>query len=139
MRRGASGTKQMHFDSAVGVQPAGVPIARAAFSAWLTERHVSDDVVSELAVAFSELLTNAVTAAGAHRDAVTAEAWLDDEDVTIEITNPLGPGAIPVESDLDDPLRPNGRGLMIVRAYTDDIDVDWTDRGVSIRCHRHLS
>ena len=47
-------------------------------------------------------------------------------------------GADVARWDLDDPLRGGGRGLLIVRAYTDTMEIDSVGGTVVVRCARRV-
>lgn len=87
---------------------------------------------------FSELVSNAARAAARVDDVPQIDAWTEpDDSVVLEVSNAVPPGESPVTHwDLDDPLRAGGRGLVIVRAYTDVVEVDAEDHTVTVRCRR---
>lgn len=118
-----------------------LPAARVAMRAWLDEHQVVADDASELEVVVSELISNAVEASAAD-GSIRISARLDDEDsIVLSVANDAG-SSVPIESrwDLDDPLRGGGRGLVIVRAFVDDINFDTTipERTV-VRCRRTVA
>ena len=89
---------------------------------------------------FSELATNASRASNGSGRRAEANAWAESDSVLLEVANPVSASVAPPRRwDLDDPLRAGGRGLMIVRAYTDDISVSATDRTVTVRCRRFVT
>lgn len=109
------------FERRLPAEPAAIGPARAALARWLVEQELADDTVDDLLVVFSELVANAVaaTVAGDHVE-VLAEAVGDE--VVIEVRNGREHGAAaPAEWDLDDPLRGGGRGLVLVRAFLDEV------------------
>lgn len=127
------------FETDVDADAADLTRSRHQFEQWLDRLGLADDTGDELAVVFSELTSNAANATGAAAPATHVKAWVDRRDVVIEVANPLGAeGPRRIEADLDDPLRSGGRGLLIVRAYTDDLQIDAVADIVSIRCRRHL-
>lgn len=117
-----------------------LPQARDDFAGWLRRASVDGEDASDLSVVFSELVANAVSASG--RSArVEARAWQDGTDVVLEVTNTMKDGAPHVSQrwDMADELRKGGRGLMIVRAYVDQVEVGSSDQGgVVVRCRRHV-
>jgi anti-sigma regulatory factor (Ser/Thr protein kinase) len=115
--------------------------ARHAFQSWLAGSAVPGDDVADLAVVLSELAANAIagSAAGPDRGEADIRAGLDDGAVWLEVTNTVGSEDDGVlRWDLSDPLRGGGRGLMIVRAYTDAMEVDSVHGRVTVRCTRSL-
>lgn len=115
-----------------------VPVARRAFEAWLRESDVADDDVHDLTVVLSELATNAANGAADGTDA-RIEAWVEREVMHLDVANRVDEAAAHVRRwDLDDQLRGGGRGLLIVRAYTDSMEIDAADGEVWVRCTRRL-
>jgi anti-sigma regulatory factor (Ser/Thr protein kinase) len=128
------------FQSPVEATPSAVTPCRRRFSAWLRECDVDEDLVAELTIVFSELLSNAVKASrGAERE-VRTRADLERGRVVIEVCNPVADTRGAVDRwDLGDPLRAGGRGLVIVRAYTDDVEIELRDDSLVVRCSRRMS
>ncbi|HEX4901166.1 MAG TPA: ATP-binding protein [Acidimicrobiales bacterium] len=115
-----------------------VPIARRAFEGWLRDIRVSDDDVHDLTVVLSELGSNAANGAapGTH---ARIESWLDGEVLHLAVANRVDEAATDIQRwDLDDQLRGGGRGLLIVRAYTDSMEIDTAGGEVSVLCTRRL-
>ena len=114
---------------------------RQAISRWLAARSVDAGVVHDLAVVYSELAANALAASNG--DDICTQAWIDGGEVVIEVANGLASSDARrvTRWDLGDPLRGGGRGLMIVRAFTDDVEVVTSDDGQSIvvRCRRRIA
>ena len=134
----ADGTTTTGFETELPADRAGVSASRHAFERWLDGMALAEDTGEELSVVFSELASNAAAAAGSTAGP-RARAWVERRDVVIEVTNPLDDARrASVPPDLDDPLRHGGRGLLIVRAFTDELQVEATGGAVSIRCRRHL-
>jgi anti-sigma regulatory factor (Ser/Thr protein kinase) len=115
--------------------------AREAFSTWLEDAAPGSGLGEEMAVVLSELLANAFAASLDDDSTVAVRAWLD-HDLTLEVTNPAH-AAFDVGShwDYDDPLRPGGRGLMIVESLVDDLAITPPHDGtpLRVRCQRALS
>ena len=115
-----------------------VPVARRAFEGWLREARVSDDDVHDLTVVLSELGSNAANGA-APGTAARIESWLDGGVLHLAVANRVEEATTDIQRwDLDDQLRGGGRGLLIVRAYTDSMEIDTAGGEVSVRCTRRL-
>lgn len=118
-----------------------LPLARRELASWLRAAGVPDDVSDELLVVLSELFSNAISAsAGGHQEAAV-DAEISARSVTLVVTNPPDSGFGSVDRyDYDDPLRPGGRGLLIVEALVDDLAVvpPSAHRSLSVRCRRDL-
>lgn len=125
----------------LGSGPDSIAGARHAFRAWLEASSASADDIADLAVVLSELAANALagSAGGPTGGSADIHAGLEGDELWLEVVNEL-PNEAPdvLRWDLDDPLRGGGRGLMIVRAYTDSMEVGSVDGTVSVRCTRHL-
>ncbi len=108
---------------------------REEFASWLGSMAPSERV-GELEVVVSELGANAVHGTPAGSPPPTITAWLDDSVLTLEVTNHVGsgPDAHVDDWDLEDPLRTGGRGLLLVSAFVDDVDVDVEDDLLLVRC-----
>lgn len=115
--------------------------ARHDFEVWLRDTCVDDEAQSELGVVFSELAANAVDASPKPSAEVVARAWHDGDDVVLEIVNASERSSQrPSDWDLEDPLRTGGRGLVIVQAFVDHLEVATEAGGrLLVRCRRHLS
>lgn len=128
------------FDSRSPATAAAVAPSRTAFEHWLRSTAADEDTVDELKVVFSELVSNAVEATPEPHQEVEASAWSENGNIVLRVVNPVRPSAMPVmEPDLDDPLRPRGRGLLIVRAYTDIVEIESDSETIAIRCERRIS
>lgn len=114
--------------------------AREDFSDWLAGLDVSDDVRSDLSIAFSELGSNAVAAVDDGDHELHVAGWRSGSELVFEVTNPVvkRPGPL-TRWDLADPLRGGGRGLMIVRALTDAIEVRNNDGHLTVRCRTQVA
>ena len=125
----------MSLPAAVGA----LPQARDDFAGWLRRASLEGEDVSDLSVVFSELVANAVSASG-RASRIEARAWQDGSEVVLEVTNKVKDGAAVAQRwDMADELRQGGRGLMIVRAYVDQLEVgSSSEGGVVIRCRRRV-
>lgn len=114
--------------------------ARHQFCRWLQGTPVSEHLWGEFAVAFSELTANAVGAAGDALLAVRTRAWCEGTDVVLEVVNAAPGSSGPMRRwNLQDRLRSGGRGLGIVQALVDSVEVDRDARGhLVMRCRRSL-
>ncbi len=127
MPRPRSGTSSATPGSFVETFPARIDrlaATRRAFIEWLERNCTNADGRGDLTVVYSELTTNAVHASPAESVEVAVRAWCDGADIVLEVANVAGDDE-PDEQrwDLDDPLRSGGRGLVIVRAFVDTLQV----------------
>lgn len=135
----ATTRSQREFACRLDTDPGSIGTVRHAFIAWLAQLSSDDELLQDMSVVVSELASNALD--GGDPDAPEAEvsADVDGDVLQVVVSNRLPGGVTDIRRwDLDDPLRGGGRGLMIVRAYTDSLAVDSTGGTVSVRCTRRL-
>lgn len=114
---------------------------RRAFSSWLRAHGRGQQLHDEMLVVLSELLSNAVDASAGGEGEVVVRAWIDEDGLALEVTNPASADFTTVSRwDLDDPLRTGGRGLVIVESLVDDLAIAPPDgrRALRVRCRRDL-
>lgn len=113
--------------------------AREAFDSWLRQTTNDVELLEDMSVVVSELVSNALDGAPTDQPDAEVRAEIDDRMLHLVVSNGLRDGVADIRHwDLDDPLRGGGRGLMIVRAYTDSLAVDSTGGAVQVRCTRRL-
>lgn len=130
----AQGEFTWHLDTDAG----SIVAARQAFETWLGAVGIADDATADMVVVLSELASNAIAGTEGNGGA-DVHAALHEDDLVLEVVNAVPHDALDVRRwDLDDPLRGGGRGLMIVRAYTDAMSIDSTGGAVRVRCTRRV-
>lgn len=110
---------------------------RDAFVGWLRELRVEAEQIDELAVVVSELGANAVRETPHGTPEATVSARLDGSHLEVHVTNAVGEGTSSVRNhswDLDDALRTGGRGLLLVSAFVDDVEVEAENQRLVVRC-----
>jgi len=115
---------------------AALAAVRADLEAWAWARGVEGEALADLAVVLSELVANAITASPPGR-APEVVATMDGDAVALEVRNASRPGeALGTRWDLEDPLRAGGRGLVIVSAFCDEMEVALDPDGdhLVVRC-----
>lgn len=111
---------------------------REDFASWLAPLAPSEERVEDLSVVVSELGANAVQGTPGGEPA-TVTAWVDGSELTLEVANHVDPrDGADVDWDLGDPLRTGGRGLLLVSAFVDDVEVDVEDDLLLVRCTTSL-
>lgn len=132
--------KDPRFESSFQASIDALSEPRQTFNRWLADDGADASTVEELTIVYSELVSNAATHRGTDRGQIRTAAWRDDGDVVLTVENPgTEDGAGVRQWDLGDALRGGGRGLMLVRAFTDSIEALRSKRGaLVIRCRRHL-
>lgn len=127
------------FAWSLGTGAAAVGAARQAFDAWLRTTTTDPELLQDMSIVVSELASNAVEGADHDRPDAEVHAQIEGGVIEIVVSNRTPPDVTDVRRwDLDDTLRGGGRGLMIVRAYTDSLSVESTGDAVSVRCTRRL-
>ena len=106
---------------------------RRQLRAWLIERDANEAEVSEILVAVSEAVNNAIQhAQRRQRERVDVEAFVVDDRVTVCVRDY---GAWRSGSTRDE----GGRGLAIMRDLMDAVEIDRMADGTSIKLQRHLT
>lgn len=122
---------------------AELSLTRRLLRQTLTDGGVDGDSTDELLVVASELVTNAIRHAGAGlcRLSVHFEVGRSGRQVVIEVRGAERPvGVTPLRDyDLDDPFAEGGRGLQIVRAVCDDLEMEVSGRDRVVRCRKTVS
>ena len=135
------------FSSSYPASDGSIAHARREVTEWLRGQidggqiHNGGELIDELAVVVSELVTNAVRATQHPNATVEVAVHIDGSAVLLEVCNPSATWVdVDRRWDLDDPLRLGGRGLLIVRSLVDDVTVDVDPRSVTttVRCRREM-
>ncbi len=104
---------------------------------FLKRNGVDESAIADIAISVSELVNNALS----HGSRWSPDKWIlivierEDGTVTISVTD-SGSGFDP--DDIDDPLadenllKETGRGIFIVRALMDSIDIQATSAGTTV-------
>jgi serine/threonine-protein kinase RsbW len=117
-----------------------IRLARQVFGMWL-ERQPGVDVdgIDDLMVAVSELCTNAVTHASGAVGSVALRAWIDCDEVVLEVEDD-GDGFDLHEGDRTNVTpgfsEEGGRGLFIVSALTDHISLRIDQGRTIVTCRK---
>lgn len=116
--------------------PAAVPIARHLLQDWLTMVPAEAEGSQNVLLVASELCSNAVRHASGAPGGITLTAWVDRDDVIIEVKDDgkgMAPFAVTVDDELPDPDAEEGRGLFLVRTIADELTVDVQEDGTAVR------
>jgi anti-sigma regulatory factor (Ser/Thr protein kinase) len=135
----ATSRTQGEFAWSLGAGAGSIGAARQAFVSWLAQVSSDDELLQDMSVVVSELASNALDGGDPGEPGAEVRADVDGDVVNLVVSNRIPDGVTDIRRwDLDDPLRGGGRGLMIVRAYTDSLSVDSTGGTVSVRCTRRI-
>lgn len=114
---------------------------RAEFVAWLATVGVEAERRDDLSVVLSELGANAIRETPDGSLSATVEASVTGNVLEVVVRNEVSVAATsPDDSDwdLDDPLRTGGRGLLLVSAFVDEVEVDVEGRQLIVRCRSSI-
>lgn len=116
--------------------PAAVGVARHLLSDWLTSEPLDQTVIDDLLLITDELCANAVAAAPGGE--VVLRARVDGDDVVVEVEDPVGdhPGMESTDVDHPDPMEERGRGLYLVTALSDAVEVTEMGGRTVVRCRK---
>jgi serine phosphatase RsbU (regulator of sigma subunit)/anti-sigma regulatory factor (Ser/Thr protein kinase) len=115
--------------------PAAVTIARHLLHDWLTMVPAEPEGSENVLLVASELCSNAVRHASGEPGGITLTAWVDGDDVVVEVKDDgkgLAPATV-VSDEPPDPEAEEGRGLFLVRTIADELSFDVHDDGTSVR------
>jgi anti-sigma regulatory factor (Ser/Thr protein kinase) len=121
-----------------GVEVEDVPMAR-----WFVRHHlspiVSEDVIRDLELAASELVTNAWAHEACATVAIGISVAGGRATVTVVSTSPAT-ALLPdvAEWTMPAPHEPVGRGLAVVREVADDVEIEQRGASLTISVHREL-
>jgi serine phosphatase RsbU (regulator of sigma subunit)/anti-sigma regulatory factor (Ser/Thr protein kinase) len=117
-------------------RPASVSLARHALRDWLEHLTLDPPEVADLLLVASELCANALKHA---KGAVVLRSWPDGNDVIVEVEDE-GAGFVPPSryiDELPDPEADSGRGLFLIEALTDNLEVRRDDERTAVRARKH--
>jgi serine/threonine-protein kinase RsbW len=121
-------------DLQLPASPEYLAVARARLAAFLAQAPVAPEAVFDLQVALSEACANVIRHARTPQFAL--RFILEEHAVTVEVTD-RGPGFDPAIL-----ARPSGagsgsgRGFLLMRALTDQVDVETTPSGTTVRLRK---
>jgi serine/threonine-protein kinase RsbW len=117
---------------------ASIPVARHIVRDAMSELGILPRVVDDVQVALSEACANAVQHSGSGEE-IEVRFDLRDELATIEVAD-RGNGFEPAALDAPDILSPRGRGVPLIRALVDDLEVDSAPgRGTVVQMQKRLA
>jgi anti-sigma regulatory factor (Ser/Thr protein kinase) len=122
-----------HLARAYEGQASSLRSARADISEWLRARGGDDDTVERAVLIASELATNALHATPGMPYSVLLRG-VDTDHVELTISNPRSAAVLPPRTSWapQDLLAPQGRGLSIVAALSEDVSVQVDDDRVLV-------
>ncbi len=116
---------------------ADLSVVRSEFGHWLQALGLEDSKVEDLLVVISELAANAVRESASDAGLPTLAASYDAAAIELEVVNDVDSAKHDEwkqDWDLDDPLRAGGRGLLVVSALVDEVDVEVQGERLCVRC-----
>ena len=130
----------MRFSLALPREALSVPVIRRVLGDALRGLGVTEDCVSDIVVAASEACTNAIVHARAGGEFRVA-GRVGDDICHLRITDEgRGPRIAPPPAPESGDLAESGRGITIMRALVDDLDIDSTPpRGTVVRLRKRLT
>lgn len=123
------------FEHRLSQSMAAVSVSRGLLREWLVRVPVDDDAVHDLLLAATELCANAVEHASWQRGGVVVRARTEGADVVLEVEDDGGGLSWPLHVlDPPDPTADHGRGLWLVRTFTDEVTPETSGDRTLIRC-----
>jgi len=101
---------------------------------WLRKRRVPEDTIADLAIAITELVTNAIKHGNKKNQAkkVTIRLFLENGEARATIADEgtgFDPGIIPNPVTEENIMKEIGRGIFIVRSLMDDVEFSFPPEG----------
>ena len=123
------------FEHRLSHSMAAVSVSRGLLREWLVRVPVDADAIHDLLLAATELCANAVEHATWESGGVVLRARTEEADVVIEVEDD-GSGLLWPRFALEppDPRAEHGRGLWLVRTFTDELTSDTSTGRTVIRC-----
>lgn len=127
----------MRFSLALPRDALSIPVVRRVTGDALRGLGVAEDCVDDLLVAISEACTNVIEHARANGD-YEVTGHVDDGTCLFKIVDwGRGLRSAPPEPE---PLSESGRGIRLMRALVDDLDIDSApDRGTVVHLRKRLT
>ncbi|WP_258571998.1 ATP-binding protein [Actinomadura parmotrematis] len=127
----------MKFSLALPREALSIPVVRRVVGDSLRGLGVADDVVDDILLALSEACTNVVQHARTSGD-YEVTARIDDESCRIAVMD-WGRGLRHARPEPDE-LAESGRGIRIMRALMDELDISaGTDSGTVVHLRKRLT
>ncbi|MEO6121375.1 MAG: SpoIIE family protein phosphatase, partial [Acidimicrobiales bacterium] len=124
------------FSHSFRSHPASIGVARHLLSDWLTSEPIDQKVVDDLLLIADELCANSVEADP--RGEVILRARVEGDAVVVEVEDAAGghPGAGHAGPEHPDPMTERGRGLYLVGALSDEVEVTEENGRTVVRCRK---
>lgn len=123
------------FEHNLSPSMAAVSVSRGLLREWLIRVPVEADAVHDLLLAATELCANAVEHASWEAGGVAIRAYVEGADVVMEVEDDGGGLHWPhLALEPPDPRAEHGRGLWLVRTFTDEVAPETAGTRTVIRC-----
>lgn len=123
------------FEHRLSPSMAAVSVSRGLLREWLVRVPVDPDAIHDLLLAATELCANAVEHATWQEGGVVVRARTAGADVVLEVEDDGGGLTWPTLAlEPPDPEAEHGRGLWLVRTFTDEVTPETTGSHNVIRC-----
>ncbi len=123
------------FEHRLSRSTAAVSVSRRLLADWLTRVPVDDEAADDLLLVATELCANAVSHATWSGDGVVVRARVESPDVVLEVEDDGNGISWPYfDPEPPDPESEHGRGLWLVRTFTDEAVPETVDGRTVVRC-----
>ncbi|HVM01877.1 MAG TPA: SpoIIE family protein phosphatase, partial [Acidimicrobiales bacterium] len=123
------------FEHRLSHSMAAVSVSRGLLREWLVRVPVDADAIHDLLLAATELCANAVEHATWQGEGVVLRARTEGADVILDVEDDGGGLNWPIFAlEPPDPRAEHGRGLWLVRTFTDEVTPETSGDRTRIRC-----
>ncbi len=123
------------FEHRLSRSKAAVSVSRRLLAEWLTRVPVEHEAAHDLLLVATELCANAVSHASWEGDGVVVRARVESADVVLEVEDDGTGVSWPYfDAEPPNPEAEHGRGLWLVRTFTDEATPETLDGRTVVRC-----
>jgi len=140
----AYSTREPRVHLEIGSRLENVELVQIAVEASLQQLAIEEGVSCQIGTAVREAVANAIKH-GNKSDAskqVSVDFRIQGDEIVIEVKDEgvgFDPGRVPNPLEPDNLLRPNGRGILLIREFMDRVEYDFqNERGTALIMRKHV-
>jgi len=140
----AYSTREPRVHLEIGSRLENVELVQIAVEASLQQLAIQEGISNQIGTAIREAVANAIEH-GNRSDAnkqVTVDFELLGDEIVIEVKDEgvgFDPKRVPSPLEPENLLKPNGRGILLIREFMDQVEYDFQDeRGTALIMRKHV-